>query len=126
MTMPACKDGAAATVEECFVVRPNTKTNAPMSNIKVSLLLHPRLGLVQKSATAGLKSKDRCRTYPQPWGVTSPNGQSPESFSTIWLAQTGVMTMPALTREAAAERRVTKRVVFMVVVELLLMVVVVV
>jgi hypothetical protein len=53
-------------------------------------------------------------TYAQPWGVTTPKGQSPESFSTIWSKNTGVTTMPALTRDAAAERSVTKIVVFIV------------
>lgn len=44
------------------------------------------------------------RRGPQPEGVTTPNAQSPLSLATTWLSKMGVMTTPALAREAQRAR----------------------
>lgn len=53
-------------------------------------------------------------TYPQPWGVTTPKGQSPAIFSTTWSSVMGVMTMPAVTMDVAKDRTATSSEVFIV------------
>jgi hypothetical protein len=38
--------------------------------------------------------------YAQPWGVVTPKAQSSPCLGTIWSSKTGVLTTPALAREA--------------------------
>ena len=56
------------------------------------------------------KREIRDRTYPQPRGVVTPKKQSPAFLGTTCSGLMGVMTTPALTREAQSERRAAARV----------------